>query len=277
MNSKIKLRLINLKKKNINLKRINYIKKFFIPQKRNPVNAYIYLKTKETITNASEILNKKILVLFACHTNSEIKLKGLLNNLHYFKKTPNIDFVFINSIGANYSENLKTELQNKCIYYEIDNANTYDFGKWAYALKNVDYTLYNNVIFTNDSYIIHNNIDRFLIKSATTSVELYGYNDSSQIRYHYQSYLFSINSSAIYKFISMYNLRESNIHCQQDVINFYELQMLNYFSSYDCYLKIGNIPFHEGKDIFFTSDYFYKRLKNSGLLPFTKIKRISYN
>lgn len=275
MNSKIKMRLINLKKKNRNLKRINYIKKIFIPQTHNPVNAFIYSQTKETIANASEILDKKILVLFACHTNSEIKLKALMNNLQYFKKTPNIDFVVINSIGACYSENLKMDLQNKCIYYEIDNANTYDFGKWVYALKNVNYASYNNIIFTNDSYIIHDNIDRFLIKSATTNVELYGYNDSSQTRYHYQSYLFSINSSAIYKFISMYNLNESKIHCQQDVINFYELQMLNYFSSYDCYLKIGNIPFNKGNDIFFTNDYFYKQLINSKLLPFTKIKRIS--
>lgn len=277
-----KKRLSNLKHSNLILPSYNrkitriqrYIQQNSIRRMMLQLRTFIQTKASEKLDNVNEFIDKKILILVACHTNSEIKFKTLLSNLKYFKKTPNIDIVVVNSTNTPYSDVLKNYLQGNSAYFEIENTPTYDFGKWIYALENIDYASYNNVIFTNDSYIIHGNIDRFLFKAATTNVELYGYNDSTQNNYHYQSYLFSINSSAIHKFISMYNLGVSNIRSQQDVINLYELQMLNYFNSYDCYLKIGNVSFHRGQNIFFTSDYLYRRLKNIGLLPFTKIKRI---
>jgi hypothetical protein len=73
----------------------------------------------------------------------------------------------------------------------------------------------------------------------------------------------------------MYNCKKDLIKTQRDVIEHYELKMINYFSSHDCYLKIGNIFFHKGLNIFFNSDFLYEILKKNGLLPFVKLKRIS--
>lgn len=277
-----KKHLSNLKHSNLILPTYNrknsriqrYIQQNSIRTLMRQLRIFIQTKAGEKPGNVDDFINKKILVLFACHTNSEIKFKTVLSNLKYFKKTPNVDIVVINSTNTPYSELLKNFLQGKCSYFEIENAPTIDHGKWIYALENIDYSSYNNVIFTNDSYIIHGNIDRFLFNSATTNVEFYGYNDSTQCNYHYQSYLFSILQSAIKKFITIFYEKLPYLHSYFDIINHCELQMLNYFSR-DCYLKIGNIPFHRGKNIFFDNDYLYYILKNSGLLPFTKIRSIT--
>ena len=258
---------------------IRYIK--YITHEREKINKFIAYKLNQKneklqIINESDanITNKKILILFACHTNSEIKFNTLINNLQYFTN-PNFDIVLINSTGLTQSEDLKKILIDKYIkYFEIDNDVGYDFGKWIYALKNIDYSIYNNVKFTNDSYIIDSNIDFFLNETLTTNVEFYGYNDSSECSYHYQSYLFSLKFSALQKFIDMYNYKIQFISSQNDLINQCELQMRNFFDTSDCYLKIAKFPIHREKNIFFTSDYLYNKLKLSGLLPFTKVKQI---
>ena len=259
---------ILLKKIGTSLKVIN------LPRYKVVRKIYPSFSVGEKITDPSQLSNKKILVIFACHTSSEIKLKAILNNLRYLKKSKNTDFVIVNTIHLEYSETLKNTLLNKCLYYEIENTNTFDFGKWIYALENVDYNDYNHIIFTNDSYIIHNHIDNFLYNAAITSTELYGYNDSTQNAYHYQSYLFSIKSFAVQKFINMYRQELCNIHSQQDVIDRYELKMPSFFNGTDCYLKIGKVTGNMGRNIFFENDRFYKKLQISGLLPFTKIKRL---
>jgi hypothetical protein len=51
--------------------------------------------------------------------------------------------------------------------------------------------------------------------------------------------------------------------------------MVNWFETYNCFLKIGNFVLERGHNIFFTNDELYIPLKNFGLLPFTKIKRIT--
>lgn len=275
------------KKRLLNLyQRAKYVKRFprqqiykqnSSPQlikRQDPLISYINSKINEPVENLSEVLNKKLLVIIACHTDSKIKFEAIINNLKYFKKSLNTDIFIVNTLHLAYSSNLKNLFSDKCFYHEIENAKTFDFGKWMHAVENIDYISYDNVIFTNDSFIIHANIDRFLYNAVINNSELYGYNDSTQDCYHYQSYLFRIKSCAIQKFIDMYESQENNIASQYDVIHNYELKMTNFFDTRDCYLKIGNIPFHKGRDIFFTNDYLYFLLKKSGLLPFTKIKRI---
>jgi len=51
--------------------------------------------------------------------------------------------------------------------------------------------------------------------------------------------------------------------------------MINFFSTHGCFLKIADIPCNKGLNIYFYNDYLYEILKNTGLLPFIKIKRIN--
>ena len=50
--------------------------------------------------------------------------------------------------------------------------------------------------------------------------------------------------------------------------------MTHWFTTHKSFLKIGKFGLEKGHNIFFTNDYLYLPLKKSGLLPFTKIKRI---
>jgi hypothetical protein len=179
----------------------------------------------------------------------------------------NSKFLFFNEDLKKYYED------NNILYYEIENDSTYDFGKWVYLLYQIDYSNYDFVIFMNDSIIIEKPITHFINLTIKKNVELYGYNDSTQINYHYQSYLFSIRIDAIQKFIDMFHSKKDLIHNQVDVINNYETKMIEYFTSKDCFLKIAN-DFNNNQNIFFANDYLYNILKTNYLLPFTKVKRV---
>ena len=51
--------------------------------------------------------------------------------------------------------------------------------------------------------------------------------------------------------------------------------MTDWFINKECFLNIGNIPSNENRNIFFTNNSLYDKLKKTNLLPFTKIKSIN--
>jgi hypothetical protein len=122
-------------------------------------------------------LNKNLLII-ASHTNNDIKYSILKNNIKYFDKEY-IDIVLINSIECEnlYNYSISEKIIDKIF---IMNNVLIDFGKWIYVIENKDYIKnYNNINFTNDSYIIVNNIDAYLNNINNNNYDLYGYNDSS--------------------------------------------------------------------------------------------------
>lgn len=221
---------------------------------------------------------KKYLVIIACHCDTNIKLDTIRNNLLYFA-FENCDKVVINSNNLQYNESLKEicSRHSNTKYFEVDNdTKYYDYGKWINVLKNlVDYNDYDYIVFTNDSFIIHSSINHFLNLAVKHNVELYGYNDSTQTNYHYQSYLFILRKDAIPTFINKVTDPNLIINNQHDVIINFEVKMTNWFSTHKSFLKIGHFELNKGQNIFFTNDTLYLPLKQSGVLPFTKIKRIT--
>jgi hypothetical protein len=225
------------------------------------------------------IKNKKYAVIMACHCDSKLKLEVIKNNLQYF------DYLNVDKIVINTSDlHVRDKLSETCSiflntsYHEIPNSSYYDFGKWVHALQNlVNINDYDYIVLTNDSFIIHSSIHHFLNLTAIHDVELYGYNDSTQTRYHYQSYLFSLRKDAVKTFINNVMNKKINITSQNDVIIHFEVKMTDWFTSKKCFLEIGNFELHKSKNVFFTNDKLYVPLKSSNLLPFTKIKRILQN
>ena len=220
--------------------------------------------------------NKKYLVIMSCHCDSEIKLNAIRNNLKYFSFS-NMDKIVINSTNLPYNQNI-IDICNRydnMKYYEIENSKLADFGKWAHVLENLaDYNSYDYIILTNDSYIIHNSINHFFNLIFKYNVEFYGYTDSSELKYHYQSYLFGLRKDVIPIFLNNVNSSKKEINSFNDVISNYELNMCSWFKDIKTFLNIGNFDSNKGKNIFFHNDRLYIPLKNTELLPFTKIKRI---
>jgi hypothetical protein len=218
--------------------------------------------------------NMKMLTIMACHTDTSLKLKTILNNIRYFRFVNN-DIIIINSSRTKYSKALEMACNVRGLkYIEIPNSSHLDAGKWMHVLKTASINQYNFVVFTNDSYFIKNTICHFYNKMATTNVELYGYNDSTQISYHYQSYLFGIKAEAIHKFITHYESCKNLLTDYLSVVSNIELKLTNIFQTKDCFLKIGNLYYHKDKNIFFNNDGLYIQLMKHRLLPFFKLKRL---
>jgi len=217
---------------------------------------------------------KKILTIFACHTNNELRYTTALNNMNYISFINN-DVIIVNSLGESYSEKLKNDVKDRVqAYIEIPNDNCLDIGKWCRGLREYDYTSYDFIVFVNDSIIIKNSIRHFYNKMMRKNLELYGYNDSSQISYHYQSYLFGVRKDAVMKLVAHFLTRKPILNTYMDVVMNIELQLLKIFKTKDCFLKITRIKSHRGKNIYHDNPSLYEKLFNSGLLPFVKLKQL---
>jgi hypothetical protein len=235
------------------------------------VNYYTTIK-KRNMYNPS-VNNKKYLTIIAAHVHTKMKLATLINNVRTIDYDCN-DIIIINSQGLPFNNQVRTLCDKRNIkYIEVDNIPSLDFGKWLFTLKNSDCSNYDYIIFTNDSYTIHKPMHHFYNLTSKMNVELYGYNDSTEGKYHYQSYLFSIRKDAIQKFIDNVESKIHHIGGWKDVVANYEINLVDWFQEKDCFLKIGNEFYNKRKNIFIRNDYFYSKLFSNRLLPFTKIKR----
>ena len=245
----------------------------------NLFNTYISYKIQQKNNNSysPDENGKKYLVIMACHCDTELKLNTIRTNLHFFA-FENTHKILINTSGLPYGEKVADicSRHDNTKYCEIPNSGYYDFGKWLYVLtKNVNIDEYDYIVLTNDSFIIKSSINHFLNLTYKHNVELYGYNDSTQTRYHYQSYLFSLRKDAVQKFITNISNRHLIVNNLSDVINNFEIKMTDWFSTKKSFLKIGNFALNRNHNIFFTNDLLYSPLRKTGLLPFIKIKRIT--
>ena len=219
----------------------------------------------------------KTLTIMACHTDTSLKLKAILNNIKYFRFVNN-DIIIINSSNTPYSKELEMACNARGLkYMEIQNNSHLDVGKWMHLLKFTSINKYKFIVFTNDSYFINNPICHFYNKMITRNVELYGYNDSTQITHHYQSYLFGVKKEAVHKFIFHYESNKNLLTDYLSVVSNIELKLMNIFQTKDCFLKIGKFYHHKDKNIFFNNDRLYFPLIKHGLLPFFKLKRVTGN
>jgi hypothetical protein len=220
--------------------------------------------------------NKTMLITIACHSNTALKCNTLLNNLNFFLQFKGAQILVVNSAGTLDPKHMLFQffVENKIRYMEVPNEKSLDFGKWDKALSLDENCTFDYFLFTNDSILIHSSIIHFFNLFLKSSAEIYGYNDSSEYKYHYQSYLFGLKREAIPQLICLFDKQKHKIHCYDDVVQHLELNLANTFKSKDCFLKIASFSGNEGKNVFFKNDSLLNQLQEFQLLPFTKIKRI---
>ncbi len=221
-------------------------------------------------------IDKKILIIYACHTNNDLKKKSFDNNFRYLSQVPNSDLVIVNSNDLLVAHQLEKAYKSKCKnYLLVKNDKFLDFGKWKYVLDKIDYSSYKYITFVNDSIIIESPINYYFNLLRTKNFDLYGYNNSTQTRFHTQSYLFSIKSAMIHKFLNYFEKNKGKINNNQDsVVHTFEVKLTDIYPNHKNFINTRVFPDHKGKNIFFNNDYLYHTLKRNGLFPFTKIKRL---
>ena len=165
-------------------------------------------------------------------------------------------------------------------YIEIPNDKFIDIGKYIHVFDTIqkDDSMdkdYEFVVLINDSIVVKKSITHFYNMVLKNNKELYAYNDSSEIKYHYQSYLYAIKYNAIHKLIDYFNIHKSEIHGYNDVIDKIELELYNiYANDSECFLKIAKLPCNINKNIYFHNDTLYKLLFTNEILPFIKIRAL---
>lgn len=227
--------------------------------------------------------SNKILVIISCHTNNKLRLMAIYLIMKYLEQVENIDIVIVNSSQLVFSNTIRDTFKQKYMdYYELENDQCFGFSKWYYGLiktkiklKN-EFEKYKFTTFINDSVLLHHNINHFFDYTRSRDVELFGYNDSSQLTHHYQSYLFSVKNTVIDNFIKMFNENRIYVKSYNDAVHYFELQLFKYFDNRDCFLKIAYFPSQIHKNIFHNNDFLYFTLRSSGLLPFTKLRRLTH-
>ena len=251
-----------------------------IVQTQRNEKRYIDKKLKDMQLNThliNKYSDKKILTIIACHSDSLLKYNTILNNIKYFNFTNN-HIILVTSKDEKYSKNVKEKIKEMNLYrlisyFEIPNDSHLDIGKWCHALSRINLHFYDFVVFTNDSFVITSSILHFYNRMINTNVELYGYNDSTQIKYHYQSYLFGVKKEAVNKLVDLYISKKKILLSYEEVVNNIELKLVETFSTKDCFLKIGDLG-EIGLNIFFNNDNLYQKLLSTRLLPFIKVKRL---
>ena len=223
-------------------------------------------------------MSNKILVLLACHTNTKRKYFSTLNNIKAIENYVQ-DIVVINSNDACYNENLKDDLKNYSKitnYYQVKNDNHFDFGKWIYALSNICIDQYDFVLFMNDSILIMNDIVNFFyfFDNLSNKINVYAYNDSTQNNvYHYQSYLFFLNTKIIDKFIDLFKQKKNLIKSKDTLIEHMEMNLIHLDEKHDCFLKLGK-EWNSQKNIFWENEKLYKHLITKNIFHLFKLKQI---
>ena len=220
----------------------------------------------------------KILALFANHTYNRIKYNISINNISLIKKFVT-NFIIVDSIDEYYANQLFNDIKNDdklSHFYIIKNDNYFDFGKWIYALNLIDKDYYDYILFINDSILLTPDIKNYFFyidNCMDTRTNLYAYNDSTQINYHYQSYLFLIKNSIIDKFIIFFESKKSLIHDLDSLVKNIELNMCNIDSNHDVFLKIGN-EYNMSKNLYWENEVLYEYLLSKNICAIIKLKKI---
>jgi hypothetical protein len=229
------------------------------------------LQEKISNYNVHSTTSKKILTIMACHVDTPYKYEIVLNNIRYMEG----DLIIINSENLPYHKLLLKNIAPKCKkYMEIENNDELDIGKMIYGLQKVDYSDYDFIVFTNDSFWLTGTLRPWYNGMKKEDRDLYGYTSNMEYKYHYQSFLYGIKKTAIPILLNFYHVNKENI--RGNVIHNFELLFTDEFSDKACLVNIADFPeqFSNGLNLFFFCDVLYGKLLEANIIKIVKLKRI---
>jgi len=229
------------------------------------------LQEKISNYNVHSTTSKKILTIMACHVDNPYKYEIVVNNIRYMEG----DLIIINSENLPYHKLLLKNIAPKCKkYMEIENNDELDIGKLVHVLQKVDYSEYDFIVFTNDSFWLTGTLRPWYNGMKKEDRDLFGYTSNIEYKYHYQSFLYGIKKTAIPILLNFYHANKENI--RENVIHNFELLFIDEFSDKTCFVNIPDFPeqFSNGGNLFFYCDVLYGKLLEANIITIVKLKRI---
>jgi hypothetical protein len=204
--------------------------------------------------------------IFLNHTVSENDFYINLHNYNILKS--NFKRIIIIDIDNEYSQKLKDLI--KCTYIVIDKKkkirdpiSDFDIYSIQYLLKNYKLPIDNHYItFILDKYIYCNNLADYFQYIDNHNLDFCSFTDSTELRYHYQLYLFTISNHVFNKFKNyMINNENENL----------ELYLADIFILKMPYLKVAYINENNGINIYYNY-VLYEKLFTKKILPIINLK-----
>jgi len=210
--------------------------------------------------------------IFLNNTNSEIKYNINLVNFNNLKN--NFDKIILVDIDNEYSKKLNTILKSSnenIVSYNIDNKyvkdsnNDFEINLIINVLNIIDCNEYNYLSFINDNYIYTDTLKNYFDYVIKHKLEFYSYSDSTEHKYHFQLYLFSIQSKSVYKLLL--NKDDNNLL----------FKIPDIFESKMPFLKIAYLKCNLENNIFYNfKKEIYKRLLKKNLLQIININALYF-
>ena len=255
-------------------------KTIFVGNKRQSIQGHVQRQVQTQVQAQAQIILPeqiihtqlktvdKTLCIVACHTSSELKIKYLKHNKKYFEEIAN-DIVYINS-----TEFKELNVIDNMVYTYNDS--TVCYGKYLHVLLNMDISKYDNVILTNDSFLITKSLTGF--KSLFIEpIEMTSLIASNQINKHYPDFLRRYNKVGILKIIYFYKTRLTKDYSFADIIREIEVKS-HLIHNNSINVVYDSIPGYN-ENIHFDNvklkDYLYN--KNYPIIKIKKLQFTTYN
>jgi hypothetical protein len=204
--------------------------------------------------------------------------------VNYNNLKNNFQNIIIIDVNNEYSEKLNSYIKYdneknkhniKIIKYDIDDKylkndfDDFEGNKIMNILSDLKYVDYNYITFINDNYIYCENLNDYFNYVNNHKLEFYSYSDSTENKYHFQLYLFSIKSTSVHKLLDLLN---KNYNDNELLFKIPEI-----FSEKMPYLKIGYLKYNLENNIFYNNNKdIYKELIENKLLPIININRLYF-
>ena len=156
------------------------------------------------------------------------------------------------------------------VYFDYKQNDKYiSHGKWLYFLNKINYTIYKNIILTNDSFLITRPLTN-LISLVDENTELVSLLNSNQSKQHYPDFLRIYNLIGLNKIIDYFNKNMHKITNFKSIIDEFEINSSCIFQNVKVLYKMNTSYFG---NILFDDEYLENYLFHKNY-PVVKIKKI---
>jgi len=207
----------------------------------------------ENSLNLATQNHNRTLCIIACHTTTPTKIKLIVNNLTFLSQIAD-HFVLIDSNECE-SNNLREAIYAKhpslnVDYKYVENDPVFIcHAKYMYYFQNFSYSQYEQIIVTNDSYIICRPLNNFG-SLLNQNYDMVGLLASNQIRYHFPDFLRCYKTRSIPALVNYFANNRNLVHDNLSLVITYEIDSTYVFSNrkalYDPESD-DNIHFHDGE------------------------------
>ena len=214
------------------LKIFNYLKN---NQEEYSVYDRIVLTNDSYIPWKDSMKTKSTICIIACHTDTPTKRRLVLHNLRYLTSIAH-KFVFVDSEECRPLK-LEEHVRNAFPSLDASFLSVPNDSVLICALKIInylennqeEYSVYDRIVLTNDSYILCNSLDKFGLLKDDDNYDMVGIVASNEIRYHFPDFLRAYKTTEISKLVKYFRKNQERMKTTQDLIEIFEIDSTQLF------------------------------------------------